>query len=470
MGCFPCFDSKEEEKLNNPVNEIDDRKQGQPTVSSNISRLPSGADRMRSRSNGGSRRDLGSKLPDLKDVPGVQIAAQIFTFRELVTATKNFRPESFIGEGGFGRVYKGRLESSSQVVAVKQLDRNGLQGNREFLVEVLMLSLLHHPNLVNLIGYCADGDQRLLVYEFMPLGSLEDHLHDLPPDREPLDWNTRMKIASGAAKGLEYLHDKANPPVIYRDFKSSNILLEEGFHPKLSDFGLAKLGPTEDKSHVSTRVMGTYGYCAPEYAMTGQLTVKSDVYSFGVVFLELITGRKSIDSNRPHGEQNLITWARPLFNDRRKFSKLADPRLQGRYPMRGLYQALAVASMCIQEQAATRPLIGDVVTALSYLANQSYDPNTASGHGHRGSGEKDERRHRDERGGRILKNEEGGGSGRRWDLDGSEKDDSLKETARMLNNRDLDRERAVAEAKMWGENWREKRRQSAQGSFDGTNL
>ncbi|KAL6294200.1 hypothetical protein ACE6H2_002342 [Prunus campanulata] len=470
MGCFPCFDSKEEEKLNNPVNEIDDQKQGQPTVSSNISRLPSGADRMRSRSNGVSRRDLGSKLPDLKDVPGVQIAAQIFTFRELVTATKNFRPESFIGEGGFGRVYKGRLESSGQVVAVKQLDRNGLQGNREFLVEVLMLSLLHHPNLVNLIGYCADGDQRLLVYEFMPLGSLEDHLHDLPADREPLDWNTRMKIASGAAKGLEYLHDKANPPVIYRDFKSSNILLEEGFHPKLSDFGLAKLGPTEDKSHVSTRVMGTYGYCAPEYAMTGQLTVKSDVYSFGVVFLELITGRKSIDSNRPHGEQNLITWARPLFNDRRKFSKLADPRLQGRYPMRGLYQALAVASMCIQEQAATRPLIGDVVTALSYLANQSYDPNTASGHGHRGSGEKDERRHRDERGGRILKNEEGGGSGRRWDLDGSEKDDSPKETARMLNNRDLDRERAVAEAKMWGENWREKRRQSAQGSFDGTNL
>lgn len=469
MGCFPCFDSKEEEKLNNPVNEIDDRKQGQPTVSSNISRLPSGADRMRSRSNGGSRRDLGSKLPDLKDVPGVQIAAQIFTLRELVTATKNFRPESFIGEGGFGRVYKGRLESSGQAVAVKQLDRNGLQGNREFLVEVLMLSLLHHPNLVNLIGYCADGDQRLLVYEFMPLGSLEDHLHDLPPDREPLDWNTRMKIASGAAKGLEYLHDKANPPVIYRDFKSSNILLEEGFHPKLSDFGLAKLGPTEDKSHVSTRVMGTYGYCAPEYAMTGQLTVKSDVYSFGVVFLELITGRKSIDSNRPHGEQNLITWARPLFNDRRKFSKLADPRLQGRYPMRGLYQALAVASMCIQEQAATRPLIGDVVTALSYLANQSYDPNIASGHGHRGSGEKDERRHRDERGGRILKNEEGGGSGRRWDLDGSEKDDSPKETARMLN-RDLDRERAVAEAKMWGENWREKRRQNAQGSFDGTNL
>ncbi|XP_022777051.1 serine/threonine-protein kinase PBS1 isoform X2 [Durio zibethinus] len=329
MGCFPCFDSKEEEKLN-PVKETDDRKQSRPTVSSNVSRLSSGGDRLRSRSNGESRREL----PSPKDGPGVQIAAQTFTFRELAAATKNFRPESFLGEGGFGHVYKGRLESTGQVVAVKQLDRNGLQGNREFLVEVLMLSLLHHPNLVNLIGYCADGDQRLLVYEFMPLGSLEDHLHDLPPEKEPLDWNTRMKIAAGAAKGLEYLHDKANPPVIYRDFKSSNILLEEGFHPKLSDFGLAKLGPVGDKSHVSTRVMGTYGYCAPEYAMTGQLTVKSDVYSFGVVFLELITGRKAIDSTRPHGEQNLVTWASPLFNDRRKFSKLADPRLRGRYPMR----------------------------------------------------------------------------------------------------------------------------------------
>ncbi|KAL9680104.1 hypothetical protein QQ045_017981 [Rhodiola kirilowii] len=340
---------------------------------------------------------------------------------------------------------------SIQAVAVKQLDRNGLQGNREFLVEVLMLSLLHHPNLVNLIGYCADGDQRLLVYEFMPLGSLEDHLFEVPPEKEPLDWNTRMRIAAGAAKGLEHLHDSAKPPVIYRDFKSSNILLDEGFVPKLSDFGLAKLGPTGDKSHVSTRVMGTYGYCAPEYAMTGQLTVKSDVYSFGVVFLELITGRRAIDGTRPHGEQNLVTWARPLFNDRKKFAKLADPQLEGRYPVRGLYQALAVASMCIQEQAATRPLIGEVVTALSYLANQAYDHATTSGQ---------DRRFKEPQ---VSKVSPKGDS--RWDLDGSEKDDSPKETARMLN-KDLERERAVAEAKMWGENWREKRRQHGQGSFD----
>ncbi|CAN6810917.1 unnamed protein product, partial [Brassica oleracea] len=303
MGCFSCFHSSEDEKLN-PVEESKPQKQSQTIVSNNFSTLPSGGEKkLSSKSNVRSKRELLLPRDGLE-----QIAAHTFAFRELVAATMNFHPDTFLGEGGFGCVYKGRLESTGQVVAVKQLDRNGLQGNREFLVEVLMLSLLHHPNLVNLIGYCADGDQLLLVYEFMPLGSLEDHLHDLPPDKEALDWNTRMKIAAGAAKGLEFLHDKANPPVIYRDFKSSNILLGEGFHPKLSDFGLAKLGPTGDKSHVSTRVMGTYGYCAPEYAMTGQLTVKSDVYSFGVVFLELITGRKAIDSEMPHGEQNLVAW------------------------------------------------------------------------------------------------------------------------------------------------------------------
>ncbi|XP_020273127.1 serine/threonine-protein kinase PBL27-like isoform X2 [Asparagus officinalis] len=350
-----------------------------------------------------------------------------------------------------------------------------------------MLSLLHHPNLVNLIGYCADGDQRLLVYEFMPLRSLEDHLHDLPSDKEPLDWNTRMKIAAGAAKGLEYLHDKANPPVIYRDLKSSNILLGEGYHPKLSDFGLAKLGPVGDKTHVSTRVMGTYGYCAPEYAMTGQLTLKSDVYSFGVVLLEIITGRKAIDSTRPTGEQNLVAWARPLFKDRRKFPKMADPLLQGRYPMRGLYQALAVAAMCLQEQAATRPLIGDVVTALTYLASQSYDPNAAPPQRNRASlhalrtkeesrglgGGFDSPRANDS----PRQNSPGFRYNRKETLEEPEAheshNDSPKNFGKAVESRrslkDIDRERAVAEAKLWGENSRERRRSNAAGSYEGTN-
>lgn len=299
---------------------------------------------------------------------GVRAPAEVFTFRELATATENFNSELLVGEGGFGRVYKGYLKKTNQIVAVKQLDRNGVQGNREFLAEVLTLSLVQHPNLVNLIGYCADGRQRILVYDYMLNGSLEDRLLDLPPNRKALDWYTRMQIAKGAAQGLEYLHDAANPPIIFRDFKASNILLDENFRPKLSDFGLAKLGPTGGQDHVSTRVMGTYGYCAPEYAQTGQLTTKSDVYSFGVVFLEIISGRRSIDGRKPPEEENLVAWAKPLFKDRRKFTLMADPLLEGNYPVKGLYQALAVAAMCIQEEASTRPLIGDVVTALEYLA------------------------------------------------------------------------------------------------------
>ncbi|KAF3782273.1 Serine/threonine-protein kinase [Nymphaea thermarum] len=499
MDCFRCFGSKKEDVKHEGGKSS--RKDGQLSTGSHLNRVAS--DKSKVRSGADSKKENSAP----KDGSAPHIAAQTFTFRELAVATKNFRQECLLGEGGFGRVYKGRLESTGQVVAVKQLDRNGLQGNREFLVEVLMLSLLHHPNLVNLIGYCADGDQRLLVYELMPLGSLEDHLHDLPPDKEPLDWNTRMKIAAGAAKGLEYLHDKANPPVIYRDLKSSNILLGEGFHPKLSDFGLAKLGPVGDKTHVSTRVMGTYGYCAPEYAMTGQLTLKSDVYSFGVVFLELITGRKAIDNTRAAGENNLVAWARPLFKDRRKFPKMADPLLQGRYPMRGLYQALAVAAMCLQEQAATRPLIGDVVTALSYLASQNFDLNVVAARNSRGGPStpraRDERKNmmsemdspasrhsfqlsyhnspdfqrRDFGHGvgfnQVGRAESGGGSGRRWDLDGLDKPDSLRGSPVLYgrtrnSNRDLDRERAVAEAKVWGENWRDKSRATTLGSFDST--
>ncbi|BAS93696.1 receptor-like cytoplasmic kinase 185 isoform X1 [Oryza sativa Japonica Group] len=490
MGCFPCFGSggKGEAKKGGGG-----RKDG-GSADRRVARV--GSDKSKSQGGLDSRKD--AFIP--RDANGQPIAAHTFTFRELAAATKNFRQDCLLGEGGFGRVYKGHLENG-QAVAVKQLDRNGLQGNREFLVEVLMLSLLHHDNLVNLIGYCADGDQRLLVYEFMPLGSLEDHLHDIPPDKEPLDWNTRMKIAAGAAKGLEFLHDKANPPVIYRDFKSSNILLGEGYHPKLSDFGLAKLGPVGDKTHVSTRVMGTYGYCAPEYAMTGQLTVKSDVYSFGVVFLELITGRKAIDNTKPLGEQNLVAWARPLFKDRRKFPKMADPLLAGRFPMRGLYQALAVAAMCLQEQAATRPFIGDVVTALSYLASQTYDPNTPVQHSrsnastprarNRVGANFDQRRlhspnHQQSPDLRkegtttskyeaeVSRTNSGSGSGRRAGLDsmdvtGSQMGSPAHAGRKRESSRSTDRQRAVAEAKTWGENSRERKWPNARGSFDSTN-
>nr|XP_017233736.1 PREDICTED: serine/threonine-protein kinase CDL1-like [Daucus carota subsp. sativus] len=291
----------------------------------------------------------------------VKIVPQVYTFRELAAATENFHPELQLGEGGFGRVYKGKDTRTNEIVAVKQLDRNGYQGNREFLAEVLTLSIVNHPNLVKLLGYCADGQQRIL------------YLHsETCAERPPLDWYKRMKIAKGAAEGLEHLHDTANPPIIFRDLKASNILLDNDFNPKLSDFGLAKLGPTGEQDHVSTRVMGTYGYCAPEYAMTGQLTTKSDMYSFGVVFLEIISGKRAIDPSKPSEQQNLVAWATPQFKDKRKFKLIADPLLKDKYPVKGLYQALAVASMCLQQEANTRPLISDVVTALEYLSMENF--------------------------------------------------------------------------------------------------
>ncbi|KAL6564008.1 putative serine/threonine-protein kinase pbl26 [Orobanche hederae] len=364
MGCFSCF-SCHERKASKKYR---GRKHG-PLPASDSRRASSPRPQSLHQPTNEHHRKTTSEAP-YKEAGGNIIAAQTFTFRELATATKNFRQEYLLGEGGFGRVYKGRLEKSDQMVAVKQLDRNGMQGNREFLVEVLMLSLLHHQNLVNLIGYCADGEQRLLVYEYMPLGSLEDHLLDLRPGQPPLPWFTRMKIALHAAKGLEYLHDQANPPVIYRDLKSSNILLDREYNAKLSDFGLAKLGPVGDKTHVSTRVMGTYGYCAPEYQKTGQLTAKSDVYSFGVVLLELITGQRAIDTRRKSEQQNLVAWAEPIFREPNRFSELADPLLRGDFPRKNFNQAIAIAAMCLQEDATIRPLIRDVVTALSCLPSE----------------------------------------------------------------------------------------------------
>ncbi|KAJ4729510.1 Kinase family protein [Melia azedarach] len=364
---------------------------------------------------------------DISIVPNDK--SKTFTYQQLATATNNFSELNFLGQGGFGAVYKGKLGSTGQVVAVKQLDKAGFQGEKEFLVEVLMLSLMCHPNLVKLIGYCAEEDQRLLVYEYMPRGSLEDHLLDPAPGEEPLSWNTRMKIATGAAKGLEYLHHKADPPVIYRDLKAANILLGEEFQPKLSDFGLAKFGPTGDKSHVSTRVMGTHGYCAPEYATTGKLTLKSDIFGFGVVLLELITGRPAMDDSQGH-ERMLVDWVRPRFKERKNISQLADPLMRGQFSESMLRKALNVAFMCVQENPSSRPSISDVVLALDYLMAHPYNPNDV----------------------------------KKSHVKRVEDHSCPDETMKVSNDKDLDRERAVAEAKMWGETLREKRMQSAKSN------
>ncbi|XP_042006250.1 probable serine/threonine-protein kinase PBL21 isoform X1 [Salvia splendens] len=359
MGCFSCIRPSKKNVKDYNAGDID-------TNSTVGGRRKANVNGNVSMKKGGSGRAKGKDGNN----PSKGNAAHSFTFKDLALATQNFRESNLIGGGGFGSVYKGRLESGL-VVAVKQLNLEGLQGNQEFIVEVLMLSLLHHPNLVNLIGYCTDGDQRLLVYEFMQMGSLENHLFE--PTQMPLSWSTRMKIAVDAARGLEYLHCKVNPPVIYRDLKSSNILLDNDFNAKLSDFGLAKLGPVGENTHVSTRVMGTYGYCAPEYAMSGKLTLKSDIYSFGVVLLELITGRMAINPTKPPGEQNLVKWSRPYLKDPRRYIQMVDPLLEGHFSVRCLHHAVAVTAMCLQEQANFRPLIGDIVLALEFLASQPED-------------------------------------------------------------------------------------------------
>ncbi|KAL5228468.1 hypothetical protein ABZP36_016733 [Zizania latifolia] len=298
-----------------------------------------------------------------------------FTFNELRAATRNFRPDSVLGEGGFGSVFKGWIDENTfaparpgtgMVIAVKKLNQDGFQGHREWLAEVNYLGQLSHPNLVKLVGYCLEDEQRLLVYEFMPRGSLENHLFRRGSHFQPLSWNLRMKVALGAAKGLAFLHsDRAT--VIYRDFKTSNVLLDSSYNAKLSDFGLAKDGPTGDKSHVSTRVMGTYGYAAPEYLATGHLTAKSDVYSFGVVLLEMLSGRRALDKNRPCGEHNLVEWARPYLTNKRRIFHILDARLGEQYSLAGAQKAAALALQCLSGDSRNRPSMEKVVATLEQL-------------------------------------------------------------------------------------------------------
>ncbi|PWA82306.1 protein kinase-like domain-containing protein [Artemisia annua] len=298
-----------------------------------------------------------------------------FSYNVLKMATRNFRPDSVLGEGGFGSVFKGWIDEQSltaakpgtgTVIAVKRLNQEGLQGHQEWLAEINYLGLLDHPNLVNLIGYCLEDDHRMLVYEFMPRGSLENHLFRRSTYFQPLSWNLRLKVALGAAKGLAYLHSP-EAKVIYRDFKSSNILIDSNYNAKLSDFGLAKDGPVDGKSHVSTRVMGTYGYAAPEYMATGHLTARSDIYSYGVVLLEILTGRRCIDKNRPTGEQVLVEFAKPYLTNKRRILYIMDPRLNGQYSPNVAMRAAMLAMKCLLKEPKQRPSANELVKTLEEL-------------------------------------------------------------------------------------------------------
>ncbi|XP_024027901.1 receptor-like serine/threonine-protein kinase ALE2 [Morus notabilis] len=296
-------------------------------------------------------------------------SAKIFSLNEIERATNNFDASRVLGEGGFGLVYSGTLDDGRKV-AVKILKRDDHHGGREFLAEVEMLSRLHHRNLVKLFGICTEGQTRCLVYEIVPNGSVESHLHGIDKEADPLDWDARMKIALGAARGLAYLHEDSNPRVIHRDFKSSNILLEHDFTPKVSDFGLAR-SALEGNRHISTHVMGTFGYLAPEYAMTGHLLVKSDVYSYGVVLLELLTGRKPVDLSQPPGQENLVAWARPLLTSKEGLEIMIDSAIKSEMiSLDSVAKVAAIASMCVQPEVSHRPFMGEVVQALKLVCNE----------------------------------------------------------------------------------------------------
>ncbi|CAN7053207.1 unnamed protein product [Brassica rapa subsp. trilocularis] len=297
---------------------------------------------------------------------GLGNSRPLFSYEELVKATNGFSQENLLGEGGFGCVYKGVLPDG-RVVAVKQLKIGGGQGDREFKAEVETLSRIHHRHLVSIVGHCISDDRRLLIYDYVSNNDLYFHLH---ASKEVLDWATRVRIAAGAARGLAYLHEDCHPRIIHRDIKSSNILLEDNFDARVSDFGLARLA-LDCNTHITTRVMGTFGYLAPEYASSGKLTEKSDVYSFGVVLLELITGRKPVDTSQPLGEESLVEWARPLIShavETEEFDSLEDPKLGGNYVGYEMFRMIEAAGACVRHSAAKRPRMGQVVRALESLS------------------------------------------------------------------------------------------------------
>ncbi|KAJ0251932.1 Proline-rich receptor-like protein kinase PERK14 [Hirschfeldia incana] len=296
----------------------------------------------------------------------VTVSSGTFAYEELLEATGGFSEANLLGEGGFGYVHKGVLRNGREV-AVKQLKIGSNQGEREFQAEVDTISRVHHKHLVSLVGYCINGDKRLLIYEFVPKDTLEFHLHG--NKGSVLEWGMRLRIAVGAAKGLAYLHEDCSPTIIHRDIKAANILLDFKYEAKVSDFGLAKFFSDTNSSvtHISTRVVGTFGYMAPEYASSGKVTDKSDVYSFGVVLLELITGRPPIFASDPTRNQSLVDWARPLLAKAisgESFDLLVDPRLEKNYDTTQMADMAACAASCIRQSAWLRPRMSQVIRAL----------------------------------------------------------------------------------------------------------
>ncbi|KAJ0251291.1 serine/threonine-protein kinase PBL20 [Hirschfeldia incana] len=299
---------------------------------------------------------------------------RVFSYQELSEATCGFDRKFQIGEGGFGNVYQATISKPTGgdshyiplPVAVKRLKKQSQQGHKQWLAEVQLLGVVNHPNIVKLLGYCSEDRERLLVYELMSNLSLEDHL--FTRRTQTLPWKQRLEIVLGAAQGLAYLHEIQ---VIYRDFKSSNVLLDDDFNPKLSDFGLAREGPEGDNTHVTTARVGTDGYAAPEYVETGHLKKQSDVYSFGVVLYEIITGRRTIDRMKPSAEKYLLEWVKLYPVNSKSFRMIVDSKLKSKYPVAMIRRVAKLADLCLKKNDTERPTMAFVVESLSKIIEES---------------------------------------------------------------------------------------------------
>ncbi|KAL0334239.1 UNVERIFIED_CONTAM: putative protein kinase [Sesamum angustifolium] len=320
----------------------------------------------------GEPRTSGGRGGAPQKVLPIEIPA--LSLDELNKLTGNFGTNALIGEGSYGRVYHATL-SDGRPVALKKLDTNSSPetDSSEFAAQLSMVSRLKNDHFVELLGYCLEPNNRILAYEYAGMGSLHDVLHGRKgvQGAEPgpvLTWSQRVKIAYGAARGLEFLHEKCQPSIVHRDIRSSNVLLFDDFLAKIADFSLTNQSSDTAARLHSTRVLGTFGYHAPEYAMTGQITQKSDVYSFGVVLLELLTGRKPVDHTMPKGQQSLVTWATPRLSED-KVKQCVDTKLNNDYPPKAIAKMAAVAALCVQYEADFRPNMTIVVKALQPLLN-----------------------------------------------------------------------------------------------------
>ncbi|BBG98721.1 STRUBBELIG-receptor family 6 [Prunus dulcis] len=313
--------------------------------------------------------DFSKKPIVVKKTSTAPLNVTSYSIADLQIATGSFNVENLLGEGSFGRVYRAQFDDG-KVLAVKKIDSSVLPSelSEDFTEIVSNISLLHHPNVTELVGYCSEHGQHLLVYEFHKSGSLHDFLHLSDDYNKPLTWNSRVKIALGTARALEYLHEVCSPSIIHKNIKSANILLDVELNPHLSDTGLASFIPNADQALEHN--VGS-GYSAPEVAMSGQYTLKSDVYGFGVVMLELISGRKPFDSSKPRSEQSLVRWATPQLHDIDALSKMVDPALKGLYPVKSLSRFADVIALCVQPEPEFRPPMSEVVEALVRLVQRA---------------------------------------------------------------------------------------------------